>query len=437
MVQLKRYSELLARVQDKSATVLVVGLGYIGLPTALIISENGYTVLGIDTDESLVAELRRGTIRAKEKGLEQLAERHLSRINIHTQYSVLDNVDVCVLCLPSPIDENRRPVLTYLENSISHLARQLTNGGLFLIESTIPVGATELLAKRFEKLSGLRLDENFWFAHCPERVLPGNILKEMDSIHRLVGGVSSDSTDLAVAFLRSLFRENLIHPTSSRISETAKLAENSFRDVNIAFANELAALCSSLSVDVFKIVELANLHPRVAILNPGIGVGGYCLPKDGWILVDSANNRGSRADLIPVARMVNDRMPSLILGCIREAISTGSSEKPRIGLLGLAFKANTSDTRNSPALEIHRQCLAIGIEVITYDPLVSQETVSMMAQSIDDVLESCEMVVLCVGHDIIVEELHTKELSEKVLLDPTNTVPSLRDHVKIYIGLSL
>ena len=411
-------------------------MGYIGLPTALFYRRAGFSIHGIDTNEDLVSELRAGKIRMKEDGLEQMANEYLSSIKLSTSYEEIDEIDVFVLCVPSPIDESGKPVIKYLENSIEDIAQKVKKEVLVLVESTIPVGTTEKLSDLFGKISGKKLDEDFWFAHCPERVLPGKVVQEMDSNHRLAGGVSETSSALAVAFLNTVFDSSLIHATSSRTSETAKLAENAFRDVNIAYANELAKICTPLSIDVMEVISLANLHPRVDILNPGLGVGGYCLPKDGWILVESARRLGGDGKLIPTARQVNDSMPAHVSKRIREAV-LDLSLKPSIGVLGLSFKPNVSDTRNSPALDLIKLLGSSGLEVIVYDPIVEEQHGHRKVDSIEDVLSSCDVLVLGSAHEILKDELRKLELAKKVFVDPHGTMTDMKTHVKKYIGLSV
>ena len=435
-IQLSGHRKLLSKIENKEAKATIVGLGYIGLPTALFYKRSGLAITGIDTNEELVAELRTGKIRVKEDGLQQIADRHLSDISLDTSYDNITDSDVFVLCLPSPIDENNKPVTRYLENSVVEIASRATGDCLVIVESTVPVGTTERLSTLFKEKSGKTPDENFWFGHCPERVIPGHIVKEMDTMHRLAGGVSELSTALATAFLKTVFNPELIHPTKARVSETAKLAENAFRDVGIAYANELAKLCTALSIDVREVIDLANLHPRVDILNPSLGVGGYCLPKDGWILVESVRPLNIEGILIPAARQVNDSMPAHVSKIIRDLV-LDHSLKSTVGILGVGFKPNVSDTRNSPSLELINLLWSTGIEVVVYDPLVAHKVGDRKVDSIDDVLQSCDILVLGSAHDLLLKELQQKDLSKKVFVDPPGFAQNLKKRVKKYVGLSV
>jgi UDP-N-acetyl-D-mannosaminuronic acid dehydrogenase len=431
-----KYNNLLNKIERKNAALAVIGLGYTGLPTALFYAKAGYKVIGVDTSQELIDELKQGKIRVKETGLKQIAQKYLTCMNISSSYDDLIDTDICALCLPSPIDNKKNTNLSHLENSIHKLSKTLENECLILIESTVPVGTTERLANLYCSDSGMNLDDDVWFAHCPERVLPGNIVQEMDSNHRLAGGVTQASTELATKFLSAVFSSELIHPTTSRISEGAKLAENAFRDINIAYANELAKLCTTMSIDVHEVLRLANLHPRVNILNPGIGVGGYCLPKDGWILVDSSKESAVLAELIPTARKVNDSMPTHLFGRIQEAVSLYAPQTPALGILGLSFKPNVSDTRNSPSLELIKILTAEGMEPYVYDSLTEDGFGTKKLESMDELLDKAEIIVLCVAHDCILDELRQKNLTSKTLVDPGNFVSDLKSQVKHYIGLS-
>jgi len=431
-----RYDDLLKSIKKKEADVSVIGMGYIGLPTALFYAMRDIKVRGIDTNQSLIDGLKKGVIPIHEEGLGDIAKDHLSKIQLASSYDTVGESDVFVLCLPSPIDESGKPVIRYLEHAVKDIAKISKKGCLILVESTVPVGTTERLAQLFAKESGLKPDTDFWVAHCPERVLPGKVVEEMDTNHRLAGGISEASTELAVVFLSQIFKADLVHPTSASVSEAAKLSENAYRDTNIAYANELAKLCTTLAIDVSEVIKLANLHPRVDILNPGLGVGGYCFPKDGWILVESAREKGGSAELIPAARHVNDSMPGHVAKRIGEEV-LDCTGKATVGLLGLAYKENVSDTRNSPTVELLQALTSTDVDVIVYDPLVDESFGAKQVDSMEDLLEISDIVVLCVGHDEILKELETRDLAEKVFVDPRNLLPKMRSKVKKYVGLSV
>jgi len=433
---MSRYDDLLQIIKNKQADVSIIGMGYIGLPTALFYAMRGMKVRGIDTNQVLIEGLKKGIIPIHEVGLGDIAEKHLSKIQLTNSYDDVGESDVFVLCLPSPVDETGKPIIRYLELAVKDIAKVSKKGCLILVESTVPVGTTERLAELFAEESDFTPDSDFWFAHCPERVLPGKVVEEMDTNHRLAGGASESSTELAVALLTQVFKTELVHPTSASVSEAAKLAENAFRDTNIAYANELAKLCTTMEIDVSEVIKLANLHPRVEILNPGLGVGGYCLPKDGWILVESARERGGSAELIPAARHVNDSMPWHVSKRIREEVLDYDKEAT-VGLLGISFKENVSDTRNSPSVELLQALTSTDVSVIVYDPLVDEGFGAKQADTLAGLLGVSDIVVLCVGHNLIVKELEEQDLREKVFVDPRSLMPEMKGKVKKYVGLSV
>ncbi|MGV9169910.1 MAG: nucleotide sugar dehydrogenase [Promethearchaeia archaeon] len=434
---MKKYEEFLSKIKRKEAKICVIGMGYIGLPTALFYARAGLDVQGIDTNEDLVAELGEGKIRMKEEGLDDLADEYLDSTSVTTSYDSICDSDIYVLCLPSPIDQENRAVLKYLEDAVRELSHRIKKRCLILVESTVPVGATDKLALSFAEKSKMELDKDFWFVHSPERVLPGKVVKEMDTNHRLVGGVTNDSTMLGKAFLDTVFDPELVHPTTASVSETTKLAENAYRDVQIGFVNELAKLCTDMSIDVSDVIRLANLHPRVQMLKPGLGVGGYCIPKDGWILVDSARENDSEAKVIPAAREVNESMPAHVFTRIQEVVLEDSTTKRFIGLLGLSFKPNVSDTRNSPSVDLLRLLTSAGDKVVVYDPYVDRDFGAQKADSLDDVISQCEIIVLAVPHKVLVEDLQSHNLEGIILVDPWNKVPHLKDKVDRYLGLTI
>ena len=261
------FDKLREKIVQKKCRVCVVGLGYIGFPTALFYKKSGNDVVGIDLNKGLIEDLRKGKLRIIEDGLDELATSVLPEIELRSDYSDLEGIDIFVLCLPSPIDEDKIPNTSYLESSLSEIAAKAKKPVLIIVESTVPVGFTESQAVRFGQISSLKHDEQFWFAHCPERVLPGSIVREMRDNERLIGGVSEKAAELGGLFLASVFGESRIHETNSTISETSKLAENAYRDTCIAFANELALISTEIGIDVREVIRLANLHPRVQIVD--------------------------------------------------------------------------------------------------------------------------------------------------------------------------
>lgn len=338
--------------------VCVVGLGYIGLPTAALLADRGINVLGFDINEKTVNTINSGSIHIKETELDEIVARVVKNHKLKA-YSSPQEADVFIIAVPTPIKENKKPDLSYVESSIQAISSVIKKGDLVILESTSPVGTTEKVA---EILSGLRSDltigvegqtnPDVSIAYCPERVLPGQILKELISNDRVVGGLSEKCAQKAVEFYK-IFVEGSIQTTSARTAEMVKLTENSFRDVNIAFANELSMICNNLDINVQELISLANRHPRVNILQPGPGVGGHCIAVDPWFIVDSAPEQ---ARIIKMARNVNDYKPTWVFEKFKECYEEVSKTKDKkdivVSCLGITFKPDVDDLRESPALLI-------------------------------------------------------------------------------------
>lgn len=385
--------------------ISIVGLGYIGLPTAAVLASVGHDVLGVDICSDIVDTVNRGDIHIVEADLKELVYQSVSSGRLRASLSV-DAADVFVIAVPTPFKANREPDLAYVEKAACSIAPSLRAGSLVILESTSPVGSTEQLAAW---LAAARPDLVFFgenadvdLAYCPERVLPGSIVSELIKNDRVIGGLTPRGARNAREFYETFVRGQCIE-TDARTAEMTKLTENAFRDVNIAFANELSIVCDELGIDVWELIALANRHPRVNILNPGPGVGGHCIAVDPWFIVDSAPET---ARLIRMAREVNDSKPDWVL----EKISTLVAERRQAGgsvvvaCLGLAFKANIDDLRESPALEIVERvvasksadCLLVVEPYIEKLPVQIREHAELV--SIDDALLRADIFVLLVDH---------------------------------------
>jgi UDP-N-acetyl-D-mannosaminuronic acid dehydrogenase len=335
------------------STVAVVGLGYIGLPTAAILAANGVPVTGVDVSSATVAAVNRGQVPFVEPDLAGYVSDAVSSGRLRA-VSAPEPADAYIVAVPTPFMDDHKPDLSYIEAAARAIAPVLRGGELIVLESTSPPGTTRRMAEWvLDQRPDLSLDGSgdrpvVWFAHCPERVLPGRIMVELVTNDRIVGGLTPEAAQRARE-LYQVFCQGEILLTDAVTAETAKLVENSFRDVNIAFANELSLVADRLDVDVWELIRLANHHPRVNILQPGPGVGGHCIAVDPWFIVDAAPEE---ARLIRTAREVNDAKPRWVLHKVLDAVA--GIESPVVAAYGLAFKPNIDDLRESPAVEIVR-----------------------------------------------------------------------------------
>ncbi|MFQ2918671.1 UDP-N-acetyl-D-mannosamine dehydrogenase [Aeromonas allosaccharophila] len=394
----------------KFNSVSIIGLGYIGLPTAAIIASNGIRVLGFDVNAHAVDTINHGKIHIVEPGLEDLV-RTAVEAGYLSAHSTPQPADVFLVAVPTPFKgENREPDLRFIREAAQSLAPCLEPGNLVILESTSPVGTTELIASW---LAESRPDLTFphtvkpgtcpdvLVAYCPERVLPGHVVRELVDNDRIIGGLDAASTEAAMAFYRLFVKNGECIATSARTAEMSKLAENSFRDVNIAFANELSLICDRQGIDVWELISLANRHPRVNILQPGCGVGGHCIAVDPWFLV---NQNPDLAKLIQQARLVNDYKPLYVVEQIEKALPEQSSRQ--IACLGLSFKPNIDDLRESPALNITRilaRCTQNEILVvephISALPLELSGLKNVQLVTLEQALDQADVVVQLVKHN--------------------------------------
>ncbi len=380
----------------------VLGLGYIGLPTASIFATKGKRVLGVDVSPAVVETINSGKIHIQEPDLDVLVRAAVQSGNLRAA-TVPAPAAVFILAVPTPFDVqpdgSRLPDLSYVEAATRSLAPHVRAGNLVILESTSPVGTTEKVKAWLEAelaRCGLALPPDILYAHCPERILPGQMLKELVSNDRIAGGLTPAASVRAKA-LYETFCTAQIFLTDARTAELAKLTENAFRDVNIAFANELSLICDRLKIDVWELIRLANRHPRVKILQPGPGVGGHCIAVDPWFIVAAAPEE---ARLIRTAREVNDHKPHHVVAQVRAAAAQHA--QPVVACLGLAFKANVDDLRESPAVEITAALAAAGLTVLAVEPHVRVLPPSLAGKaklvSLEEAMAAANVIVLLVDH---------------------------------------
>jgi UDP-N-acetyl-D-mannosaminuronic acid dehydrogenase len=385
--------------------VAVLGLGYIGLPTAAVIASRGMRVIGVDVDEGVLKTVASGAIHIPEPDLEGLVQKVVSTGSLSVATTPKE-ADVFIIAVPTPIDKNKRPDLRSVMAAVDSLTAVLRSGNLVILESTSPIGTTEKIAKKiFDNRPDLtigaadNLKSEISVAYCPERVLPGRILSELVNNDRCIGGITPQCARRAQRFYKTFVRGACI-ATSARAAEMVKLTENAFRDTNIAFANELSLICDRYGINVWEVIDLANRHPRVNVLRPGPGVGGHCIAIDPWFIVDSAPDL---ARLIKTGREVNDSKIALTVKRAIELIEEHPYAK--IACYGLAFKANVDDLRESPALEVAHQLASLyGQRVKIVEPHIHALPSTIREQGaeltdLDEAIRTCEVAIVLVDHD--------------------------------------
>jgi len=368
--------------------ICVIGLGYIGLPTASLLATKGFRVLGVDVNPTIVETINSGDIHIVEPGLDILVKSAV-KSGYLTASLTPEPADIFILAVPTPFTASHEPDLSYVEAAAKTIAPLLTTGNLVILESTSPIGTTETIKKVIDSINPTK---GILYAHCPERVIPGKILQEIIDNDRIVGGLDEESTKTTVAFYQH-FVQGEVLSTDARTAELCKLTENAFRDVNIAFANELSLICDHLQINTWEVIRLANRHPRVNILNPGPGVGGHCIAVDPWFIVSSAPQQ---ARLIRTAREVNDSKPEWVI----EKVKTQAAKfkHPVIACLGVTFKADVDDLRESPALYIARTLTAAKIgEIIVCEPHVKTLNGLTLCET-KKAIASADIIVILVDH---------------------------------------
>ena len=409
--------------------ISIIGLGYIGLPTAAILASSKVSVIGVDVNEKVVDTINKGEIHIIEPELDALVHSAVQNGNLRATTQP-EKSDVFMLAVPTPFKAKYKPDLSYIESACRAIAPVLEKGNLVILESTSPVGTTEMMidwlsSKRsdlsFPKFGSDKFSADISIAHCPERVLPGNVVRELRENNRIIGGVTSHCAERA-SNLYKLFVDAECLITDCRTAELSKLVENSFRDVNIAFANELSLICDKLDINVWELIKLANHHPRVNILKPGPGVGGHCIAVDPWFIVDSAKDE---TKLIRAARLINDSKPSFILDKVNQAILEMGEKISEISItcLGLSFKPNIDDLRQSPALEIAKKISLMSFKKlylvepnIFIMPNCFEHDNDIELVNLEFAVNSSDIVVLLVDHNEF-NQIDLNLLSDKYVID--------------------
>lgn len=373
--------------------ICIVGLGYIGLPTAALLANNGYKVHGVDVKENVVNTINKGEIHIVEPDLDKYVKTAVNNGNLKASLQAQE-ADVFIIAVPTPFHAGFKPNIDYVLDAAKKIAPFVKEGNIVILESTSPVGTTEKVAEVLSN-NGVNIN-NVYVAYCPERVLPGKIMKELVENDRIVGGINTQSTNTVVSFYKTFVKGEVL-ATNARTAEMCKLTENSYRDVNIAFANELSMICDRAGINVWELIELANHHPRVKILQPGAGVGGHCIAVDPWFIV---SDFPTDAKLIKAGREVNDFKTEWVVEKIKNTalqFELSNKRKPVIACMGLAFKPDIDDLRESPALEIARNLHNSQLNIICVEPNVHQLK-DLTLVTTKDAIEQADIICFLVKH---------------------------------------
>lgn len=419
--------DLVRKIQDRSLRLAVLGIGYVGLPTAALFANAGFQVIALDIKPKIVEAVNRGISPINEPGLKELLSSNVKTGRLRATLNsteALNQSDVIIISVQTPIDRNKKPKLSFLMNALEEVGKTINKESLVIIISTVPPGTMlENVKQRLESLSGQEADDEFYLAYVPERIAPGKALKEFVESPRILGGIGSNSTKIAVELFKTVCQK--VIETDAATAEVAKLAENTFRDVNIAFANQLALICEQHGVDATKVIELANTHPRVKIHMPGPGVGGPCLPKDPYLLLNKIKD--IKPNIIKTARQINDYMPKHIIKLTLQALKNIDKDikSSRIAILGTAYKGNVDDFRLSPSEPIIIDFIQLGAEIVVYDPYCNESFGAKRANTLYEAIEGADCLVIITDHK------EFKNLNLQEIKNLMNSKPAIIDGRRI------
>ncbi|MDO7786857.1 nucleotide sugar dehydrogenase [Desulforamulus aquiferis] len=390
--------------------ICVVGLGYIGLPTAGAFAEAGAYVHGVDINEELINKVSKGENPYVEPGLDELIKKVIGQGMLTVGIRPIE-ADVFIIAVPTPCTSDHKADLSYCHNAMKAIKPYLRKGNLIILESTVYPGATKEVVLEPLKKKGFKPGKDVYIAHCPERVIPGKIIEELVNNYRVIGGINEKSAEKAKE-LYSLFVKGEIYTSDIETAEMVKLMENTFRDVNIALANEMAKICNQIGINAWEAIGLANKHPRVNLHQPGPGVGGHCIAVDPYFVIESAPEQSK---LIKTARQINRNMPKYVL----EMVQSNVIPKKKVAILGLSYKANIDDTRESPSIEIVELLRQKGYIVSAHDPFVEDSA------GLKECLYNADCVVITVDHDsfkTLNPEMCEGLMANQLVIDTKNTI---------------
>ncbi|MCQ5131221.1 nucleotide sugar dehydrogenase [Butyricicoccus faecihominis] len=387
--------------------ITVMGLGYIGLPTAITLSGAGFEVCGFDVNQKTIEQLQSGKIHIVEPGLQLAFDEAVAGGHLHFS-SELAPSDVFYIAVPTPFYQDdsgaHKADLKYVESAGRMAGKLLKPENLVILESTVPPRTSEMLARVLSEESGIDMDK-IHVAHCPERVIPGNMMFELKNNDRIVGARTPEAAEMAAAIYEKVLEKGVVHKTDDLTAEMCKLTENTFRDVNIAYANELSIICDKMGIDVFELIKLANCHPRVNILTPGVGVGGHCIAVDPWFIYEQFPEE---AKVIHASRVRNENKPRFVA---EKVIGSLAKVTDTVGVLGLSYKPDVDDMRESPSIELCQILKEKGVNFIACDPFAPYGDLNGISNvSFDEILEKADYLVITLGHTLFKDN---KELIAK------------------------
>ncbi|MBU8755382.1 nucleotide sugar dehydrogenase [Priestia megaterium] len=398
----------------------VVGLGYIGLPTAVMFANHGLYVHGVDVNEKAVELVKNKQLHIEENGLQERLESAVDNGHF-TVGTTAEVADIFIIAVPSPINEDKTANLNYVREATKSIVPYVRKGNLVILESTVPPRTVEDVMLPVLKETGLELGSELFVSHSPERVIPGKVFEELVNNDRIVGGINEESSRLTVELYKTFVKGN-IHVTDATTAEMVKVIENTYRDVNIAFANELAKISEKIGVNAWEAIKLANYHPRVNIHLPGPGVGGHCIAVDPWFLTEL---QPELAKIISLSRHTNDSMPEYTALKTKSLLDEKGIQHGRVAVLGLAFKGNIDDMRESPSTDVLHHLEKLGVDYTAFDPHIKENKIERQTQSLDEAVAHADVILILTDHNEFKELLPSaveNHMRTKVLFDTKNCI---------------
>jgi UDP-N-acetyl-D-mannosaminuronic acid dehydrogenase len=414
--------ELINKIQSREAKIAVIGLGYVGLPTAAVFASLGFRVTGIDINPNIISQINSGKLETKELGLNEQVNNANSKgfFNATAKpFEALSEADIIIVSVQTPLDKEGNANLSFLKNACEEISLVLRRNMSVVIQSTVPPKTViDLVVPLLEEKSQLSCGKDFWLTYCPERMAPGTGLHDLSANARLIGAYNSDSAAIGSELFRLVTKGELLI-TDIQSAEVSKLAENVFRFVNIAFANELALVCRQLGVDVQEVIRLANTHPRVNIHQPGCGAGGPCLSKDTNLLLKSIDFSGFKTDVIPATLRLNVAMAGYIVDFTEEKLKEfgKSLENSKVAVFGTAYKGGVNDSRDSPSEGIIKELRRRNANVIVYDPICTESFGQKRANNLDEAVQETDCIIIATDHKDF-SEINLTEIKPKMNENP-------------------